>query len=230
MRFVFRANERISLSQPVLTLAAVLTHLSLSISCEVVHFCHVHQFDKITGQRWPDMSWSHKQSSSVLSLKITLDLQHKITDKSNSLQRSSLYLHSSLQAPTWSTRLCTQSGRSLRKTAEREHMLWVTRKSNKCSLWEKRAHECGFTWQPSAARRNVRMVGDTGAAPVIIILTCPPRLSCKVWGNQEELQWLKHTLEMLNSRRPLINNVPLTKPKNINKYRDVSFQVMPGPV
>lgn len=40
----------------------VLTHLSLSICCEVVHFCHVHQFDKVTGQRRSDMSWSHKQS------------------------------------------------------------------------------------------------------------------------------------------------------------------------
>lgn len=36
-----------------------------------------------------------------------------------------------------------------------------------------------LTWQPSAARRNVRMVGDTGAAPVIMSLTRPPRLAWK---------------------------------------------------
>lgn len=35
-----------------------------------------------------------------------------------------------------------------------------------------------LTWQPSAARRNVRMVGDTGAAPVMMSLTRPPRLAC----------------------------------------------------
>ncbi len=39
---------------------------------------------------------------------------------------------------------------------------------------------CVCTWQPSAARRNVRTVGETGAAPVIISLTCPPRLACRV--------------------------------------------------
>jgi len=39
---------------------------------------------------------------------------------------------------------------------------------------------CVWTWQPSAARRKVRTVGETGAAPVIISLTCPPRLACRV--------------------------------------------------
>ncbi len=39
---------------------------------------------------------------------------------------------------------------------------------------------CVCTWQPSAARRKVRTVGETGAAPVIISLTCPPRLACRV--------------------------------------------------
>lgn len=34
------------------------------------------------------------------------------------------------------------------------------------------------TWHPRAARRNPRTVGDAGAAPVTIILTCPPRLAC----------------------------------------------------
>lgn len=34
------------------------------------------------------------------------------------------------------------------------------------------------TWQPRAARRNPRTVGDAGAAPVTIILTHPPRLAC----------------------------------------------------
>lgn len=37
----------------------------------------------------------------------------------------------------------------------------------------------GLTWQPRAALRKVRMVGDTGAAPVIISLTRPPRLACR---------------------------------------------------
>lgn len=35
------------------------------------------------------------------------------------------------------------------------------------------------TWHPRAARRNPRTVGDAGAAPVTIILTCPPRLACE---------------------------------------------------
>lgn len=33
-----------------------------------------------------------------------------------------------------------------------------------------------LTWQPSAALRKVSTVADTGAAPVIISLTFPPRL------------------------------------------------------
>lgn len=40
------------------------------------------------------------------------------------------------------------------------------------------------TWQPRAARRNPRTVGDAGAAPVTIIRTQPPRLAC---GEREAL-------------------------------------------
>ncbi len=35
-------------------------HLSLSICCQVVHLCHIHQFDSIAGQRRPDMTYGHK--------------------------------------------------------------------------------------------------------------------------------------------------------------------------
>lgn len=90
----------------------------------------------------------------------------------------SSYLRSSPQAATWSSRRCIPSDRSLHKTAEWTQRVSVTKlgHENRSRKWRK--VWARPTWQPSAARRNVRMVGDTGAAPVIIILTRPPRLSC----------------------------------------------------
>lgn len=90
----------------------------------------------------------------------------------------SSYLRSSPQAATWSSRRCIPSDRSLHKTAERTQRVSVTKlgHENRSRKWRK--VWARPTWQPSAARRNVRMVGATGAAPVIIILTRPPRLSC----------------------------------------------------
>ena len=41
---------------------------------------------------------------------------------------------------------------------------------------ERRSGREPLTWQPSAALRKVSTVADTGAAPVIISLTFPPRL------------------------------------------------------
>lgn len=49
----------------------------------------------------------------------------------------------------------------------------------KQQLWVYKGGRQWLTWQPRAARRKVRMVGDTGAAPVIISLTRPPRLAWK---------------------------------------------------
>ena len=49
-----------------------------------------------------------------------------------------------------------------------------------------------LTWQPSAALRKVSTVADTGAAPVIISLTFPPRLDLQGRKRGEgEGKWLE---------------------------------------
>lgn len=49
-----------------------------------------------------------------------------------------------------------------------------------------------LTWQPSAALRKVSTVADTGAAPVIISLTFPPRLDLEGRKRGEgEGKWLE---------------------------------------
>jgi len=77
---------------------------------------------------------------------------------------------------------------TLIKLQHNQHTKTVT-----CGMWEHEAWKhkslclcvCVCTWQPSAARRKVRTVGETGAAPVIISLTRPPRLACR-WSYRSQ--------------------------------------------
>lgn len=130
---------------------------------------------------------------------ITLDLQQKRQEQQ--LAAFGLYLHSSLQAPTWSTQLCTQSGRSLRKTAESEHMFGVAHmKIKQVQAVRGKEHMTHLAAQRSSQERqdgwrHRRCSRDhhSHTAAQAVLQSVRPQSG---------------TLGTLDSLRPLINSVP----------------------
>lgn len=53
-----------------------IPHLSLSIGCQVIHFCHIHHFNSIAGQRRPNVTWWQNSHSVVSFLQASLCLQN----------------------------------------------------------------------------------------------------------------------------------------------------------
>lgn len=95
-----------------------IPHLSLSIGCQIIHFCHIHQFNSIAGQRRPNVTWWQSSHSVVSFLQASLCLQ--IAKFSESLI---FYLLTSPQASTWYSQLCIQSDRNLHKTVENVYVI-----------------------------------------------------------------------------------------------------------
>lgn len=179
-----------------------IPHLSLSIGCQIIHFCHIHQFNSIAGQRRPNVTWWQSSHSVVSFLQASLCLQ--IAKFSESFI---FYLLTSPQASTWYSQLYIQSVRNLHKTVENVYVINAIHKQSIKKL-QMRWLWMWLTWQPRAALRKVRMVGDTGAAPVIMSLTRPPRLAYsakQTW----KLQNVNSKLIYYASQKPL--QIHLTK-------------------